>query len=352
MNYFRYAFFGLLFAVSSVATAQAPVTILNSDMKLRIGGTLQSRATFLSNPNLNPALPENQFGFGVRRARIRLYGTIHPKLRLFLQMEGSGASAAFTDLRAEWDVNDRTMLRAGRFVGAQPQSMAFTLHHEIDGLDRAAIAENWARQTLGADARSYGVEVVHRLDELELRSFVHSGSNSRNIRGGVSDGNNNFGQNPAAIAVSGMIRYIPKTDPNSEAGVHIGYNPTKSSDPRSYWDASAHLYWGNRVGIQPTRVKLDFITVQFTNQTTSGISVFAGHLVREDVELFARAERYDSNTEGFRVDAGPITYLTAGAQVKLLDWANQLTFAASVKQFDAPSVDPVFLMTAQWQVYF
>lgn len=345
MTYFIPLFLVLMLGVSSVGLAQAPVTILNSDMKLRIGGTLQSRATFLSNPNLNPALPEQQFGFGVRRARIRLYGTISPNLRLFFQMEGSGSSATFTDLRADWDISDRTTLRAGRFPGAQPQSMAFTLHHEIDALDRTAIAEQWARQTRGASGRSYGVEVVHRLDELELRSYVHSGSNSRNIRGGLSDETNHFGQNPVAIAVSGMVRYLPKSIAHSEAGIHIGHNPTKSSDPRQYSDASAHVYWGNKIGSQSTRVKLDMITVQFTNQSTAGISVFAGQLVREDVEVFARAERFDSDTDG-------ITYMTIGAQYKLLDWSNRLTFAASVKQVDAPSVDPVFLMTAQWQVYF
>jgi hypothetical protein len=343
----KYTFLILLLTVSSISLAQSPVTISSGDMNLRIGGTFQSRATFLSNPNLNPAFDETQYGFGVRRARIRLYGTISPKLRLFLQMEGSGATATFTDLRAEWDMTDRTMLRAGRFVGAQPASMAFTLHHEIDGLDRAAIAENWARQTLGADARSFGVEVVHRLDELELRAFAHSGSNTRNIRGGVSDGANNFGQNPAAFAVSGMIRYLPKSIANSEAGVYFGHNPTKTGDPRTYSDGSAHLYWGSKVGLQPTRVKLDMISVRFTNQTTYGASVFVGQLIGEDVEVFGRAELYDSD-----LDIGSTSYLTLGATKKLLDWANRLTVAASLKQVDNPAVDPVFLMTAQWQVYF
>jgi len=352
MSYFKILLPILLLTISSVGLAQTPVTISSGDMKLRIGGTLQSRATYLSNPNLDPFAPENQYGFGVRRARLRLYGTISPNVRLFFQMEGSGASATLTDLRGEWDINERTTFRAGRFAGAQPQSMALTLHHEIDALDRAAIAENWAHTTLGSDARSYGVEVVHRLPELELRTFLHSGSNSRNIRGGVSDVTNNFGQNPAAVAVSGMVRYLPKSHKNSEAGVHIGHNPTKSSDPRQYSDASAHVYWGTKVGLQPTRVKVDFITVQFTNQATSGLSVFAGHLVRKDIELFARAERYDSNTDGNRMDGGPITYLTVGTQLKLIDWANRLSIAASLKQFDAPALDSVFLMTAQWQVYF
>lgn len=336
-----------LLTVSSISMAQTPVTISSGDMKLRIGGTLQSRATFLSNPNLNPAFDETQYGFGVRRARIRLYGTISPKLRLFLQMEGSGATATFTDLRAEWDMTDRTMLRAGRFPGAQPQSMAFTLHHEIDALDRASIAENWARNTLGSDARSFGVELVHRLEELELRAFAHSGSNSRNIRGGVSDGNNNFGQNPAAFAVSGMVRYLPKSIANSEAGVYFGHNPTKTGDPRTYSDGSAHLYWGSKVGQQPTRVKLDMISVRFTNQTTYGASVFVGHLIGEDVEVFGRAELYDSD-----LDIGSTSYLTLGATKKLLDWANRLTFAYSMKSNDRESIEPIHLFTTQWQVYF
>ncbi len=349
----KYLIFALLLTASSIGKAQTPVTISSGDMQLRIGGTLQSRVSYLSNPNLDPFAPEKQYGIGVRRARIRFYGTINPKVRLFLQIEGSGPTATLTDMRAEWDVTDRTMFRVGRFVGAQPQSMSLTLHHEIDALDRAAIAENWARTTIGADARTYGVEVVHRLDEFELRSFIHSGSNSRNIRGGVSDGNNHFGQNTAAIAVSGMARYLPKSHPNSEAGVHIGHNPTRASDPRRYSDASAHVYWGSRVGEQPTRVKLDLIGVHFSaRHATAGVTLFAGHLIRDDVEVFARAERYDGNTQGNRIDRGPNTYLTAGAHYKLLDWANRLTFAYSLKRNDSPIVDPIHLITAQWQVYF
>lgn len=343
----KYALLFLLMS-ASLGMAQTPVTISSGDMKLRIGGTLQSRATFLRNPNLSPFNPENQYGFGVRRARIRLYGTISPTLRLFVQMEGSGASATLTDLRAEWDLDDRTTLRAGRFVGAQPQSMAFTLHHEIDGLDRAAIAEQWARATIGSDARSYGIEMTHRLNELELRAFAHSGSNSRNIRGGVSDGAHTFGQRPAAIAVSGMIHYLPKSIANSEAGIHIGHNPTKASDPQAYSDASAHLYWGSKIGLQPLRAKFDYITIRFPRQTINGTSVFVGYLAREDMEVFGRVESSD-----YSIDFGsPVTYLTMGATKKLVDWSNRLTFAASFKQIDTPTSSAVFLLTAQWQVYF
>lgn len=342
----------LLLLASGVALqAQSPVTVAPKDMKLRIGGSLQTRVSVMSNPNL-VGQPSTQVGLGVRRARVRLFADPHPNVRLFMQLEGAGTSANFTDLRAEWDVTPSTMLRFGRFVGAQPRGMALTLMFDIDAIDRPAVIEHWARSTYGADARDYGVEVVHRKGDVELRGFLHSGDNSQNFRIGISDASPSGGTKRGALATSAMLRVIPSSLPHSEFGVHAGYNPTKSANAlnRTYADWSAHAYWGDKIGTQPTRVKIDAIGIHYAasgpvEQTTTGFSLLAAQLVRPDTELYARLERLDTTFNEY-------AYVTAGASYKLWDWTNKLGLAWSMRTDLNSDSDPVHILTLQSQFHF
>lgn len=351
MNPTRIAAALLLLGMQSIASAQIPVSNLADGTKLRIGGTLQTRVSYMSNPNLS-GLPESQVGLGIRRARIRLFADPHPHVRLFMQMEGAGTSATFTDLRAEWDVTKSTMLRMGRFVGAQPRGMAMTLMFDVDAVDRPAVIEHWARTTYGSDARDYGVELVHRRGDVELRGFLHSGDNSQNFRVGISDASPSGGPKRGALATSAMVRVLPSSVPHSEFGAHVGYNPTKSANAmnREYVDWSAHAYWGDRIATQPTRVKFDAIGIVYADagpveQTTTGFSVLAAHLIRPDTELFGRVERLDTTFNEY-------AYVTAGASYKLWNWTNKLTAAWSLRTDLNANSDPIHILTLQSQFHF
>jgi len=342
----------LWIAIHSMAVAQAPVTIAPKDMKLRIGGSIQTRMTFISNPNLNTPQPESQLGVGVRRARIRLFADVRPDVRVLMQVEGSGSLASFTDLRAEWDVTEKTMLRAGRFAGAQPRGMALTLMFDVDAIDRPAVVEHWARSSMGADGRSFGVELVHRHKDVELRGFLHNGDNSKNLRVGISDAWPTGGTRYGAMATSAMVRVMPSAVPHAEFGVHAGYNPTKSANAgnRTFTDWSAHAYWGDKIGSQPTRLKFDAIGIRYSDigpmqQTVSGFSLLAAQLIRPDTELFARVERLDTTFDEF-------SYVTAGASFKLWDWTNKITAAWSMRTDLNPNSDPIHILTLQSQFHF
>jgi hypothetical protein len=344
-----FALFLLLYGAA--LHAQTTVTVAPNGMNLRIGGSMQTRVSFLSNPNLTNQ-PESQVGIGLRRARIRLFADLRPGVRLFMQIEGAGASATFTDLRGEWDMTPHTMLRFGRFVGAQPRGMAMTLMFDIDAIDRPATIEHWARSTYGADARDYGVEVVHRKGDVELRGFLHSGDNSQNFRVGISEASPSGGTRRGAIATSAMVRVMPSSIPHSEFGAHVGYNPTKSANAlnRVYSDWSAHAYWGDKIGTQPTRLKFDAVGIFYSDsgpvdQTTSGFSLLAAQLIRPDTELFARVERLDTTFDEFG-------YVTAGASYKLWDWTNKLTAAWSMRTDLNSSSDPIHILTLQTQFHF
>lgn len=337
----------LLFAALLIgipfAQAQSPVTILSKDMTMRIGGTIQSQASLSSDM-------ETRAGFGVRRMRLRWYGDLGRNVRLFMQLEGTG-NPSFTDYRAEWDMTDRTMIRAGRFVGTQPASMAFTLHHEIDGVDRAAIAEQWATATRGADARDFGLELVHRAGEIEMRGYLHNGSIAQNITGriGAPQPSNNIRKEH--LNVSGMVRWLPAAHPNREFGAHVGVNPKAYGATPRYVEASAHAYWGVKAGSQPTRVKADAILIRRDapgNPSFTGASLFVGRLLNEELELFGRAEWLDSFT--FNQEAQ--TFGTIGVNRKLGSWSQNLKAAYSIRLSEAADTDPVHVAVVQWQVYF
>lgn len=333
-----------LLAVPAILEAQSSV-VTPTDITLRLSGTLQSRATFAHDD-------ADRIGFGVRRARLRLFGELRENVRIFLQLEGSGASATFTDLRAEWDFADNTTLRVGRFVGAQPASMAITLHHEIDAIDRAPAADHWAQLTRGVDARDFGLEVLHKYGGLELRGFLHNGSNGQNLRTGIHADRPTEGLDKTHLNASVMVRYTPPGYPKSEIGVHAGTNPQRYGVVMApYVEYSAHAYWGKKPGDQPTRLKADVIGLRrndFGDPTMTGAGLFAGRLVREELELFGRLDVIDSFIYGNRTR----TFITSGFTRKLTDWNNHLKLAWSMRTSEQPGNDPVHVVTAQWQVYF
>lgn len=341
----------LSLSLYSIASAQVPVSNLPDGVKLRIGGSLQTRVSFLSNPNLT-GLPESQMGFGIRRARIRLYADPRPNVRLFLQVEGSAASTTFTDMRAEWDITEKTMLRMGRFVGAQPRGMALTLMYDIDAIDRAVTMEHWARSTYGSNSRDFGMELVHRRGDVEWRAFLHNGDSAQNFRVSSSETSPNGGENRGAMATSAMVRVFPSAIPHSEFGAHVGYNPTKmpNSLKREYMEWSSHAYWGDKIATQSTRIKFDAMGIVYTrktpiDQTTIGLSLLAAHLIRPDTEIFARVERLDTTLNEFG-------YVTAGATYKLWNWTNKVTAAWTMRTDLASNLDPVHILAVQTQFNF
>jgi len=292
--------------------AQSNVSIAGQDVSLRLGFTLQPRFTYASE-SVNDVVTE-QIGFGVRRFRMRTYMNVGDDFKFFTQWEGSSTSAALLDLRAEYRLNDKIWLRMGRFVGAQPRVAAVTLHSEIDLIERPGIADVWARHTIGADMRDYGLEMLYRVPSLEYRLFLSNGGNAFNYRNNYS-GNTLVSAPGKGMALNTMVRYFPEQLKNSEFGVHAGINHGRSTFTassllpgvgRNYTQVSGYAYWGVLSGQQPIRVKLDALTVSYEDimvggnefsQTFRGASLFTGYLVRKDLELLAAYETYNLNTD-------------------------------------------------------
>lgn len=284
--------------------AQQNVTVAGQDISFRLGTTIQPRFTYV-NEDLNDR-EIDRIGFGIRRFRLRSYIGVGSNVSVFTQMEGSGTSAQFLDLRIDYKLNPDLTLRVGRFAGAQPRAMAMTLHSDIDAIDRAAIADYWARSTIGSDARDYGAELVWKPNRLEYRLFVHNGDNRYNYRSGSADEAPGSSRSRTTMAVSSMVRFFPNNDVHTDIGLYGSYNgnPGQGITMKNYYSAAFHAYRGTFPGHFPYRVKFDAILASFDNvpifggyenHLFAGATIFTGYMLRPDTELFGRVERYSTN---------------------------------------------------------
>jgi hypothetical protein len=132
----------------------------------------------------------------------------------------------------------------------------------------------------------------------------------------------------------------------------VGYNPTKmpNSLNREYMEWSSHAYWGDKIGTQPTRLKLDVVGIRYLNagaiqRNTLGVSLLAAQLIRPDTEIFARVERLDTTLDEY-------AYVTVGTTQKLWNWTNKVTAAWTMRTDLATNSDPVHILAVQTQFNF
>lgn len=358
----------LLAGITSEAQAQENepgiVRTMADDISLGIGGTIQPRLTYTSDQN-------ERVGFGLRRMRLRLYTDIGDDLGVFLQMEGSGASATLLDVRGEYYLNDNLTIRAGRFVGTQPRAYARTGHAHIDAIDRPAISDKWARMTIGADGRDYGVEALWNTPNWELRGFLHNGYNGWNFRRGASNDPVDDGISTDGFAFSASATHWPGDRDELELGAYGSVNTSQNplteigGTGRNYYSYSANAYWGPLPGQQPFRVKADFIGISYQEVEPHGIhhhlgaSLFGSALVASHIELFAMGE-YLYNDLGDASTEKQV-FLTAGGSYSISAlqdrpfFMNRLILAYNLRTQPSDDIDfddPAHVVMLQAQFYF
>ncbi|HAC16360.1 MAG TPA: hypothetical protein DCE78_10525 [Bacteroidetes bacterium] len=351
---FKTSFSSLVAIIISFATfysptelsAQQNVTVAGQDVQFRLGATIQPRFTYYTS-DLNDDTIE-QIGFGLRRFRLRNYISIGKQWAVFSQLEGSGLNAQLLDMRVDYKLNPEFTIRGGRFAGAQPRSMAFTLHSDIDAIDRPAISEYWAKNTIGADARDYGLEVMYHPDFFEFRVFLHNGDNRNNIRPGASD---EIPTSPRTkMAVSSSFRYFPLDDTHTEIGIFGGLNKNSGHYEASdgYYTAAFHVYRGAFPGHYPFRIKIDAIMIRHLEVEShperfdhifTGASLFAGYLISKETEAFVKAETYRVDRHVIKQDvnlfSGGVTYSFSAAQDKNFN-ITKLTAMYNIKDDSLP----------------
>jgi hypothetical protein len=335
----RYYYLPLLFAVitfiitgfsgfgaSALAQSGQPnVSIGGQDVSVRLGFTVQPRFTYAYEA-VNNADAIERMGFGVRRYRMRATTSFGSDFRLFTQLEGSGTSATLIDLRAEYKLNDKIWLRLGRFVGAHPRVMALTPLGEIDHIDRPAIAALWASNTIGGDARDYGLEMLYTTPQLHYRLFLSNGHNGNNYRNEPANASITGNTADKGMAVNGMVSFFPESIKGAEVGAHAGVNQSKNPNTisarapgvgRGFTTTSAYAYWGARPGDQPVRVKFDILSVHYDKivlangsdfqQNFMGAALMGAYAVLPEFEVLATLENYNLDQDNSASEVRSIT---------------------------------------------
>ncbi len=351
------------------------VRTVSDDVSVSLSGTLQPRVTYTSDDDTD------RVGFGLRRLRLRVSADISDRLGVFLQMEGSGGAASWLDVRGEYYVNDNLTMRTGRFVGTQPRAYARTSHAAIDAIDRPAISDMWARMTIGADGRDYGLEALYSSPEWEVRGFLHNGYNRLNFGRGISHDPVHGGIETDGMAFSASATHWPSGRDELELGAYASINTSQSvlTDPssnaninfpgvatgRNYFSYSANAYYGPLPGSQPYRLKADLIGISyedvepFGNQNYVGTSLLGAILVAPHVELYAMGEfwhndrgDHDGMSQVFATLGGSYSFsaLQGGPFVH-----NRLMLAYNFRTQESDSIDfddVAHVLMMQMQFYF
>jgi len=348
------------------------VRAVSDDVTIRIGGTVQPRVTYASDLGATGER-HDRVGFGIRRLRVRLTANFGENLGVFLQMEGSGATPTFLDIRGEYKVSENLTMRAGRFVGAQPRAFARTLHSNIDAIDRPAISDMWARMTIGADGRDYGIEALWNTPRWELRGFLHNGHNRWNYNQGISRSPSTGGIETDGFAFSAAATHWPVGRDRLELGAYASVSTAKNEFTevgrigRNYISYSAHAYWGPLAGDQPFRLKTDIIGISYQEvaprdiENYIGASLFSGLLVAPHIELYAMGEFWygdGGGLEGLRLRQ---VFATIGGTYSLSALMgrpfthNRIMLSYSLRSLETDEVDfgdPAHVVMMQMQFYF
>ena len=125
---------------------------------------------------------------------------------------------------------------------------------------------------------------------------------------------------------------------------------------RSYGTASAHLYWGERVGSQPVRVKLDALAIRYqevldVTQQSVGLSAFGAVRVLGHGEAFVRGEQFWDDVDGQGATYGTVGLSYSASAALGQDYRNvRVTGGYTVRQDAADDV--AHLVIVQGQIVF
>ena len=286
-----------------------------SDVRLVITGTFQPRASVGFETGGDDDLL--RYGYGIRRARLRATATFTSTIGAHYDVDVGSGTLSSVDLYAFYRPTAGLRMRAGYLAGAQPRSYIFTSHTRIDGIERAAIAERWARGTIGSVGRNLGIEASYETDNMVFDLFVHNGDDSfsrstSNFREGISGLNATRGVDQQALAISAYASYQPVAGSPLDVGGFAGYNGSRSDNTaapdvtnadggdigRRYVSYSGHLYWGANPGSEPIRGKLDALAIRYEetgpvgSRTAWGWSAFGAVRLVPGSEAFARYETF------------------------------------------------------------
>ena len=349
----------------AVAPPAAAQIALGPDATLDVSGGVQPRIGLGVQEVGAEDRTDTRLGVGLRRARIQFNLTYRDRVGLEYDVDTAPGDVRGVDLFGFYDVSDNVQLRAGRLPVAQPRAYIPTSYTRIDAIDRAVIAERWAGGTIGSSGRDFGAEVEVSAGDTEWLVSLHNGGGgfsraTDNFRESGSAGSLTRGTDNVAMAIGTSVHH--EAGGGVSFGGYAGYNAAGSEDTevddvrRSYATAAAHLYWGERPGSQPVRLKADAVGIRYEDvagftQQSLGVLGFGAVRVLGHGEAFARVEQFWEDA-----DRGGATYGTVGLSYSASaalgrDYRDvRVTAAYTVRQDEVDDVG--HLVIVQGQIVF
>ena len=354
-----------LLLAAGPATAQIS---LGGDATLDVSGGVQPRVAFGSQ-EVGDDRTDTRLGVGLRRARIQFNLAYQDRAGLEYDVDTAPGDVRGVDLFGYYNVSDAVQVRVGRLPVAQPRAYIPTSYTRIDAIDRAVIAERWSSGTIGSSGRDFGAEVEVAAGDTELLLSLHNGGggfdrSTDNFRESGSSGSVTRGTDQTALAIGASAHH--QAGAGVSFGGYAGYNgaggdattvATADGDlQRSYATAAAHLYWGERPGSQPVRVKLDAVGIRYqeadgARQQAAGVSAYGAVRVLGSGEAFVRGEQFWDDVDGPGATYGTVGLSYSASAALGQDYRNlRLTGGYTVRQ-DADD-DVAHLVIVQGQIVF
>lgn len=275
---------------------------LAEDATLKLSGGIQPRIGL----GIEGADGTERLGLGLRRARLQFRLTLLERVGMEYDVDTTPGDLRSVDLFAFYDISETMQLRAGRLPPAQARGFIPTSYTRIDAVDRSPVDERWASGTLGSSGRDISLDLTAAFGATELQVTLHNGT------GGFSRDTDNFresgsassvtrGADDEALALSAAVHHGGPTGISFGgfvSGNARGNDQTTFNDVnRAYVSTGAHLYYGERPGGQPLRLKVEAVATQYESvggfrQQSAGAGVFGAVRAFGHGEIFARGDRF------------------------------------------------------------
>ncbi len=297
---------------------------------------------------ITPAYSSTQFGFGIRRARLR--GKMsHGKAAAFVQFEAAG-SPTLLDARLDYSLSDNLKLRMGRFIGAGSQAGGRTGHTSIDFIERSIVGRNWGAALSRSDYRTYGIGLLGKMNQFKYEITMNNGANTINLK-------------PYNVKSGGSATdtgLLPQIDLMGEMAVSNGINIGASyglanEDRINRSSATGFVYYKPEdYGSGDVRSKFDLAMVNDVDGDYGmfGYSVLGAMRMTDKIEVGGRYESWDPNND---VEEDAVSNITIGINFapnpdKWMDTLFKFDLTYKMAQDSDGVPDPV-IAHFMWQMY-
>lgn len=291
--------------VAPVASAQTPLNLAD-DATFTLTGGIQPRAGW----GLEEADDTERLGLELRRARFQFRLTLLDRAGMEYDVDTTPGDLQSVDLFAFYDISETIQLRVGRLTPAQARGYIPTSYSRIDAVDRSPINERWAAGTLGSPG-DISLDLTADLGRTKVQVTLHNGT------GGFSRDTDNFresgsassvtrGTDAAALALGASVHHggpAGLSFGGFASGNARGNEQTVLNDiPRTYVSTGAHLYYGERPGVQPLRVKVEAVATQYetvdgVRQRSAGAGLLGAVRAFDHGEVFVRGDQFWGNVD-------------------------------------------------------